>query len=60
MDTPEQTWDTEAMTREFEVVGFLAPYVVVIRRSDRVKGTLQFTHRPRVYFGWVPHEEDSK
>ena len=48
-----QEWDTEALQRDFKVVGFLAPYVVVIRRSDGVKGTLEFTHSPRVYFGFT-------
>jgi hypothetical protein len=46
------TWDTDALRREFEVIGFSAPYVVVRRRSDGVKGTLEFTHNPRVYFNW--------
>jgi hypothetical protein len=48
----EQVWDTEAMRAEFEAVGFMAPFVVVRRRSDGVKGTLMFTHSPRWYFGW--------
>ena len=43
-------WDTTELQRDFEVVGFAAPFVVVIRKSDRVKGVLEFTHRPRVYF----------
>jgi hypothetical protein len=47
-----QTWDTAALQREFEVTGFAAPYVVVRRRSDGAVGSLEFTHSPRVYFGW--------
>lgn len=47
-------WDTEAMQRDFEVMGFLAPFVVVRRKSDGVLGTLMFTHHPRFYFGWAP------
>ena len=47
-----QTWDTKQLQEEFEVTGFQAPYVVVRRRSDGVKGSLEFTHNPRVYFGW--------
>jgi hypothetical protein len=49
----EQTWDTTALQRDFEVIGFAAPYVVVRRKSDGVTGSLQFTHSPRVYFDWV-------
>jgi len=45
-------WDTVQMTNVFEVVHFMAPYVVVRRRLDGVKGTLKFTHRPRFYFQW--------
>jgi hypothetical protein len=50
----EQTWTTDEMTRDFEVKGFSAPYVVVIRKSDRQLGSLQFTHNPRVYFNFQP------
>jgi hypothetical protein len=46
----EPTWDTETLQRDFEVLGFMAPYVLVRRKSDRVKGLLQFAHSPRVYW----------
>lgn len=49
-----QTWDTSQLQQDFEVLGFSAPYVVVRRRSDGVKGSLEFTHSPRVYFGFTP------
>jgi hypothetical protein len=42
------------MRAEFEVVGFAAPFVHVIRRSDQRDGSLTFTHNPRFYFGWTP------
>jgi hypothetical protein len=48
-----QVWDTEELGRDFEVVGFAAPLVVVIRRSDGVRGSLAFKHDPRFYFSWV-------
>jgi len=48
----EATWTTEELSRDFEVLGFQAPFVVVRRRSDGKKGSLEFTHSPRVYFGW--------
>lgn len=51
--TSGPTWDTEALRRDFEVLGFSAPFVVVRRRSDGLKGSLEFTHEPRVYFGWT-------
>jgi hypothetical protein len=43
-------WNTEELQRDFEVLGFLAPYVVVRRRSDGAKGSLSFVHSPRLYF----------
>lgn len=48
-----QTWDTTtALQVDFEVLGFAAPFVVVRRKADGVKGTLEFKHSPRVYFGF--------
>jgi hypothetical protein len=46
-------WDTSDISRDFEVIGFAAPFVVVIRKSDRAKGSLQFQHHPRLYYGFV-------
>lgn len=47
-----QVWDTDQLTEEFEVTGFLAPYVAVKRRSDGKKGSLEFQHSPRFYYGF--------
>lgn len=44
-----QVWDTNQLRETFEVLGFMAPFVVVKRRSDGVKGSLQFQHHPRLY-----------
>lgn len=38
----------------YDFIGFAAPFVVVVRRSDGAKGTLEFKHAPRVYFNFVP------
>lgn len=46
-------WDTEEMQRDFEPLGFAAPFIVVRRREDGQRGTLTFTHSPRVYFDFV-------
>ncbi len=50
------TWDSAELARDFEVLGFAAPFVVVRRRSDGQRGSLEFTHQPRIYFGWRPDE----
>ena len=47
-----QVWDTKEMQQDFEVTGFLAPFVVVRRKSDGVVGSLKFQHDPRLYFGF--------
>lgn len=48
------TWDTGQLQESFEVQGFMAPYVVVRRKSDGARGTLTFTHSPRIYYDWTP------
>jgi hypothetical protein len=49
-----QVWDTDELKRDFDVSGFLAPYVGVRRKSDGVRGSLLFQHRPRFYFRFLP------
>ena len=51
-----QVWNTEELSRDFDVTGFLAPFVVVRRKCDGKKGSLEFQHSPRFYFGFSPHE----
>jgi hypothetical protein len=48
-----QVWDAAQLAEHFEVLGFMAPYVVVRRRSDGRKGSLEFQHAPRFYFNCV-------
>jgi len=45
-------WDTEQLSQRFEVLGFLAPFVVVRRKADGMKGSLEFQHLPRFYFNF--------
>lgn len=47
-----KVWDTEQLVEEFEVLGFMAPLVVVRRRADGQQGSLEFQHSPRLYFNW--------
>lgn len=48
-----QVWDTDQLRADFEVKGFMAPFVVVKRKSDGMVGSLMFTHSPRFYYGWT-------
>ena len=45
-----QVWDTQELQADFKVKGFLAPFVIVERKSDGAEGTLAFCHLPRFYF----------
>ena len=49
-----QEWDTAALQRDFTVDFFAAPFVLVTRKADGVKGSLRFKHSPRVYWGFTP------
>jgi hypothetical protein len=48
-----RVWNSEQLSQEFEVLGFAAPYVVVRRKSDGRKGSLEFQHLPRLYFNFA-------
>ena len=52
-----QVWDTQQLSDDFEVLGFMAPVVVVRRKSDGQKGSLFFQHNPRFYYGFEPHKK---
>lgn len=45
-------WDTDELQAFFAVRSFLAPFTIVVRRSDGKTGTLMFQHAPRFYFAF--------
>ena len=47
-------YDTAQLQETFSVQGFMAPYCVVNRKSDGVKGSIEFQHSPRFYFNFQP------
>ena len=47
-------WTTDELTKEFSVVGFMAPFCVVVRRADGVRGSVEFQHNPRYFFSFQP------
>ena len=49
-----QVWNTSELREDFDVIGFLAPFVGVRRKSDGVRGSLLFQHWPRFYFRFLP------
>jgi hypothetical protein len=48
-----QVWDTIELQKDFEVLGFQAPFVVVVKKATGEKGSLEFTHLPRFYFSFT-------
>lgn len=47
-----KVWTTDELRQEFEVLGFMAPFVVVRRKADGVKGSLEFQNNPRFFFNF--------
>ena len=47
-------WDTQQLQQNFSVVSFMAPFCSVVRKSDGVKGFVEFQHSPRLYFTFSP------
>ena len=43
---------TAEMQKQYNVLGFSLNMCVVERKSDGVKGTLDFDHSPRLYFNF--------
>jgi len=43
----------DEVQKEFEITGFMAPFVGVTRKVDGVKGSMMFQHRPRYYFDFT-------
>lgn len=47
-----EVWDEEELLQHFDVLGFRAPFALVVRRSDGAKGSLVMQQDPRFYFGF--------
>jgi hypothetical protein len=50
--TEADCWTTEELQRDFIVQGFCMGLCVVVRKRDGQRGSLEFTHSPRVYFNF--------
>lgn len=48
-----QVWDTNELQRDFEVLSFMSPLVIVKVKSTGQKASLEFQHMPRYYFALV-------
>lgn len=47
-----KVWNLEELSAEYVISGFMAPFVVVRRKSDGVVGSMEFQHSPRFYFNF--------
>ncbi len=47
-----EVWDTSELQEQFEVLAFMAPFVVVRRRCGDAKGSVMFQANPRFYFNY--------
>jgi len=50
-----QVWDTQEVAKEFEILGFRAPFAIVRHRETGQMGSLLFQNYPRFYFGFDAH-----
>jgi ATP-dependent Zn protease len=48
-----KVWNTSELQADFEVTGFMAPFVVVKRKADNKVGSLMFQGSPRFYFSFT-------
>ena len=49
-----EVYDTAELQAAFSVECFLAPFVIVKRKADGMRGSLEFQHAPRLYWGFTP------
>jgi len=55
-----QVWNTDELARDFEVLDFAAPLVIVRRRADAALGSLFFSHEPRFYWSFRPDDVEAR
>ncbi len=47
-------WTTSELQQKFTVLGFMAPFCVVQRKTDGIRGSVKFQHDPRLYYSFEP------
>ena len=47
-----KAWDWDEVNREFDLLGDIGPYALVVRRSDGAEGSLIFQRTPRLYWSF--------
>ncbi len=49
-----QVWTSEQFGQEFEILGLMISPTIVRRKSDGMRGTIQFHGDPRIFFDFRP------
>tara|TARA_R110001599_G_scaffold125031_1_gene297829 strand:+ start:196 stop:372 length:177 start_codon:yes stop_codon:yes gene_type:complete len=57
MEKTEKKWTTSELQQDFDVEGFAYGLCVARRKSDNVRGSLEFDHMPRVYYNFKEADE---
>ena len=52
--------DSKEIAAVYEVIGFMAPLVVVRRKAGGNIGSMEFQHAPRLYFNWQEDRDDEQ
>ncbi len=55
-----KVWDQKELAAAFDVEAYLAPFVIVRRKKDGARGTLEFQTWPRLYFSWIEDEKEDE
>jgi len=53
-------WDTDEMTKDFEVKNFSAPYAFVKHKKTGQEGSIEFRSRPRFYYNFIEKKTGKK
>ena len=56
--THKPVWSNEELLTHFEVSHFDPPFVHVIQKETRTRGTVFFIDKPRLYFDFQPEENN--
>ena len=49
----EDVFDSAELSKKFEIIAFLSPFVSVRRKCDNTKGVVLFQDQPRFYFNFT-------
>lgn len=48
-----KVWNTAELKKDFDVIGFSMGFVVVRNKETGEKGSFDFQHQPRFYYGYI-------